>query len=36
MTCVCGHEEETHGGNPKFPGSSGCAECECIAFEADE
>ena len=36
--CVCGHSEEEHGHDPKYPGSSACqAEgCDCIAYEAEE
>lgn len=36
MACVCGHAEEEHGGNPDFPGSTACTECdddECCAYE---
>lgn len=35
MACTCGHAEEEHGGDPKYPGSTACIECECIAFEDD-
>lgn len=34
--CVCGHAIEEHGGDPKFPGSTACVECDCIAYEADD
>lgn len=34
-SCVCGHSIEEHGGDPKYPGSTACSECGCIAFEAD-
>lgn len=34
--CVCGHSKEEHGGDPKFPGYTGCSECDCIAYEADD
>jgi len=43
MTCVCGHDEEDHGNDPRFPGSTACnfdgddpEDCECIAFEPSE
>lgn len=31
--CTCGHAREEHGGDPKFPGSMACTECDCIAYE---
>jgi hypothetical protein len=36
--CVCGHTLDEHRHDPKFPGSTSCAEddCDCIAFEAAE
>jgi hypothetical protein len=36
--CVCGHAEEEHGYDPKYPGSTACQveDCDCIAYEADE
>lgn len=34
--CVCGHAVEEHGDDPKYPGSTACQECDCIAYEADE
>ena len=36
-TCECGHSEDDHGHDPKFPGSSACRDddCTCIAFEWD-
>jgi hypothetical protein len=34
--CVCGHSREEHGGDPKYPGSTDCGECECIMFEIDK
>lgn len=33
--CVCGCAIEAHGGDPEYPGSTSCTECECIAYEAD-
>lgn len=33
--CVCGCAIEAHGGDPKYPGSTSCTECDCIAYEAD-
>jgi hypothetical protein len=33
--CVCGDAIEAHGGDPEYPGSTGCTECDCIAYEAD-
>ena len=33
--CTCGHTTEEHGHDPDFPGSTACAECECIAYDAD-
>jgi hypothetical protein len=37
MACTCGHSEEEHGHDPKYPGSTACTEkdCDCIAFEED-
>ena len=36
VACACGHAEEEHGHDPKYPGSSACTECvDCIAFEDD-
>jgi hypothetical protein len=37
MSCVCGHAEEEHGHDPKYPGSTSCQEddCECAAYEYD-
>lgn len=36
--CTCGHAEEEHGHDPKYPGSTACQveECDCIAFEGAE
>lgn len=36
--CMCGHSKDEHGGDPDFPGHTGCndPECDCIAYEADE
>ncbi len=36
--CTCGHDEEEHGGDPEYPGSSACTidACDCVCFEADE
>lgn len=37
MACACGHSEEEHGHDPKYPGSTACTECkDCVAFESDE
>ena len=36
--CHCGHlEEDEHGGDEEFPGSTACniEECECICFDWD-
>jgi len=35
MICTCGHDEEEHGGDPKYPGSSKCTieDCDCLCFE---
>ena len=33
--CTCGHAPEEHGHDPKYPGSTSCTECDCIAYEAD-
>lgn len=33
--CACGHAPEEHGGDPEYPGSTSCTECDCIAYEAD-
>jgi len=45
MACVCGHSEEEHGNDSKFPGSSACMAgadypgdgepCDCVAYEED-
>ena len=37
-TCTCGHDEEEHGDDPEYPGSSACNidDCDCVCFEADE
>ena len=34
--CVCGHAIEEHGHDPDYPGSTSCAECDCVAYEADD
>ena len=31
--CACGHAIEEHGHDPKYPGSTACVECDCIAYE---
>jgi len=36
MACTCGHAEEEHGHDLKYPGSTACNECDCIAFEEGE
>jgi hypothetical protein len=33
--CVCGHAPEEHGRDARYPGSTACVECECVAYEAD-
>ena len=33
--CTCGCAIEAHGGDPEYPGSTSCTECDCIAYEAD-
>jgi hypothetical protein len=33
--CMCGCAIEAHGGDPAYPGSTSCTECDCIAYEAD-
>ena len=33
--CLCGCAIEAHGGDPEYPGSTSCTECDCIAYEAD-
>ena len=37
-TCSCGHVDDEHGQDPKYPGSSSCTieGCECICFELDD
>ena len=34
--CTCGHSIEEHGHDPEHPGSTGCTECDCIAYDADD
>lgn len=34
--CTCGHTIEEHGGDPGYPGSMACTECDCIHYEAFE
>jgi hypothetical protein len=36
MACTCGHSHEEHGGDPKYPGSTACDECDCVAYECSE
>lgn len=36
FACMCGHAEEEHGDDPKYPNSTACRECDCIAYEPDE
>jgi len=36
VACTCGHAPEEHGGDPKYPGSTACTECDCIAYEQGE
>jgi len=35
--CCCGHTEDKHGGDPKYPGSTGCGidGCDCAFFDAN-
>jgi hypothetical protein len=33
--CACGHSPEEHGHDPKYPGSTACMECDCIAYDPD-
>lgn len=35
--CVCGDNEDDHGSDPDYPGSTACNcdGCECVAFEHD-
>lgn len=35
MACTCGHAKEEHGNDPDYSRSTGCDECDCIAFEED-
>jgi hypothetical protein len=37
-TCTCGHEEDEHGGDPQYPGSSACNvdDCDCLSYEEDD
>lgn len=36
-TCCCGHEEDEHGHDPDYPGSTACnvPGCRCMAYESD-
>jgi hypothetical protein len=36
--CFCGHVEDEHGGDPKYPGSTACTVegCYCIGFDHDD
>ncbi len=36
--CTCGHVEDEHGHDRKYPGSTACnvPECECVAFESSD
>ena len=34
--CTCGHSPEEHGHDPKYPGSTACTECDCVAYECCE
>jgi hypothetical protein len=38
MICTCGDDEDDHGNDDEYPGSTACNvdDCECIAFEAGE
>jgi hypothetical protein len=33
--CMCGHVQDEHGGDEKYPGSTACtvSGCDCIAYE---
>lgn len=34
--CTCGHVEDDHGHDPRYPGSTACGMdgCDCIAYES--
>jgi len=34
--CTCGHSPEEHGHDPRYPGSTSCTECDCVAYECCE
>lgn len=36
--CECGHDEDEHGMDQQYPGSSACSVpgCDCIAYEGVE
>lgn len=36
MACYCGHAFEEHGNDPKYPSSTACCECDCLAYEEDD
>ena len=36
MACVCGHAIKEHGNDPKYPGSTACSVCGCVAYDVDE
>lgn len=38
MACYCGHVEDEHGGDPKYPGSTACTikGCPCCCYEEEE
>jgi hypothetical protein len=37
QVCYCGHAEDEHGGDPKYPKGTGCnvENCGCISYEHD-
>ena len=37
MNCTCGHVQDEHGHDPKYPGSTACniEGCDCCAYEWD-
>lgn len=35
-SCTCGHAIEEHAPTAEYPGSTACAECDCVAFEASD
>lgn len=35
-SCTCGHAIEEHAPTAEYPGSTACATCDCVAFEASD